>query len=53
MLGDFYGIRDLWQLERRKNRKFMEKWSNMFVFGCDCNGNMVEGFDVFVIYLLY
>ncbi len=52
MLGDFYGIRDLWQLGRM-NKELMEKWSNVFVFGGDCNGKMVEGFNVFVISLLY
>jgi hypothetical protein len=35
------------------NKELMEKWSNVFVFGGDCNGKMVEGFNVFVISLLY
>jgi hypothetical protein len=32
----------------------MEKCvSNEYVFVCDCNGNIVEGIDVFVVSLFY
>ncbi len=41
-------FKDFWQLGGVDN-----SWNNVFVFVCDFNVKIIEGFDVFVVFLFY